>query len=281
MILKNQIAQLALSSRADRQSLFVPRHKVHFLDLVTAGRLEIFRVDRCSQEDPSPGCAAVEVGDNQKLLRRKQFGIGKVRAATVGQLVPTDGAGLPLRDSVGIGERENLAEPIEAVLASGRPLTTRDVEPPGPLLGIPSRALAYRPINRQPVPTLRMSVQCVQAEAKVRIMPTRRAFEDVALAQQGGNVARQIAHPKCCSSQDHVRQAGMEGQFGHLLPVRGDPSLAIDCAQPCQQLPGLAEGAGGRSIQPQQLGNIRSAPQSQLQGEWCEIRVQDFGRSPG
>ncbi len=84
----------------------VPRDGRRFDDLLAEQPFDVRGVDRRREIDPRPLAGAIEVGDHKVGLRSQGVGLEELRAPSVRQLVARLRPGLPLRDPVRIGERE-------------------------------------------------------------------------------------------------------------------------------------------------------------------------------
>jgi hypothetical protein len=67
----------------------------------------------------------------------------------------------------------------------------------------------------------------IQPQFQVGIPLPAREMERIAFAQDGSGVAGGYTHSRFAGSQDHVGQAGMQGQGGHVSAVIADFSVMV------------------------------------------------------
>ena len=85
----------------------------------------------------------------------------------------------------------------------------------------------------------------------------RLAGQDIALSQQGRKLAGERAAAKVAGAQDHMGKARMHAERGHVAAMRRDLAVAVQRAQPAQQVAGLRiGGAGGGSSQRRSAGSL-------------------------
>ena len=97
------------------------------------------------------------------------------------------------------------------------------------------------------------------------------AAEDISLGDERREVARDAGSAGGLRMLQHVRKTRMDGQCAELSPVRGNHSAVVDRVQFAQQLDGLGEPRGRRSVEPLQLERIGHTGSSKIQNERREV----------
>src|SRR5690606_1553904 len=172
-----------------------------------------------------------------------------------------------LGDAVGVGEGEEDAGVVEG----GRRRFLLAPFHPSPL-----------PQARAPVPRLlpdagqRTAVYVVaggaaaaegfEAEAEIDVGGARPlAVERVAFAEEGGDLGGEAGQPEVPRSQQHVGEAGVEGEVGHLPPVFGEGTRTVEGAEREEEAAGLREGAGRGRVEPGEVAGC-GAPGGEVEG---------------
>ena len=73
----------------------------------------------------------------------------------------------------------------------------------------------------------------------------------------------------------------MQREPGHRRAVPGDPPGLIEGAELDEQTACLGEGGSGRWVEPAKLRGIRNADGGEVQGQRCQVRLQDLRGSTG
>src|SRR5206468_4793134 len=104
--------------------------------------------------------------------------------------------------------------------------------------------------------------------------------EHVALTQERREGARERRGRSAERSRadEHVREAGMEPQTRHLLPLLGDAVTIVDRIERGEELPRLRERGARRRVEPAQLERIDDSGGGQLEREGREIRLENLRR---
>ena len=98
----------------------------------------------------------------------------------------------------------------------------------------------------------------------------------VTLGGHRRDVAGGGAEPRIPAAQQHVGEARMERQAGHLAPQPGDAAGAVQSVELLQQFAPLRQGGGGRRIEPGQRGGVVHPPLGQFQRQGGEVGFEDF-----
>ena len=179
--------------------------------------LDLLERHRCGQIDPALPAAAVELRRDQVVLLSQELRIENCALPVAEQ----ESAALtrpPLGDPVGIGQGQEHARPRPPMRRPGR-----DRRHPRSGSGAPPRG---------PAAALRGSTSAAPGGSPQRCRaggpdprpPGRPAAQDVALAEQRGQLARGPAGGHRSAPDDHVRQARVEREAGQPAAVRRDAS---------------------------------------------------------
>ena len=110
----------------------------------------------------------------------------------------------------------------------------------------------------------------VQGEPPGReILVVLRGFaaQDVAFAQQRGDVARERAMAECMPTQHSVREPRFDAQRGHRTTVCGHASIAIGGVERGEQLARLRERTRGWRVEPPQSRGVIDAGAGEFERE--------------
>ncbi len=107
---------------------------------------------------------------------------------------------------------------------------------------------------------------------------------DIALTEQGRDVAGHVRQAQCLSAQQQMGDTWMRRQFGHRLAVPGQcylfSRLGRQSPKALEQVAGLSISRSRRDIEPDQLLD-RHAPARQLQGQPGQIGLENLGTAVG
>ena len=92
--------------------------------------------------------------------------------------------------------------------------------------------------------------QRVHSGAQICVMLRTLAPQDVALADECGDFARERGAAECGRREHEVRQARDESECGHLASVRRDAPVGVEGTQFREQRAASAERASRRCIEP-------------------------------
>ena len=144
----------------------------------------------------------------------------------------------------------------------------------GGTLRLPQRAR----VNRETAGQRACAAQGADAQAQVCIACAGRRAQHVALAENGGDLAREARRPQVPALDQQVCESRMSAHGGERAAMRGDAPGRVHRAQASQEIACLRERRRGRRIEPAQAPGIRRAPAGELERERCEVRMQDLGR---
>jgi len=122
------------------------------------------------------------------------------------------------------------------------------------------------------------AVERLQSQSEVHVRRLALPLEDVALAEQGREVARHGPVAQRVRIEEHVGEAGMQPELGHLAAVVGNCAVAVDGPEASQEGLCLLVGVVGRRVEPAERRRVGRAPLCQLQGEGREVGVLDLRR---
>ena len=197
-----------------RPASCVPGNLLLHHDLRLQVLLDFVARYRCREEDAALGAPVVEVG------RHDELGVGQgVRHREHGAAaIPEEearGAGSPLRDAIGPGERQEQA----GIIAARRCVAHTE-------LAAQRLRLSANPLHRVPgdagtVTERRNPPLCQQVEtnAQVGIGGASLGAQDVPLLHQGRDVGGEWYGIECARADNHVTKPWMQAERGELLAV--------------------------------------------------------------
>ncbi len=116
--------------------------------------------------------------------------------------------------------------------------------------------------------------------AQIDVTLALRQAQEIALAEDRREQSGDLALPQFAALQHEMRQSRMLSQPRHRAAVRRDRARFIQRTEIEQQRACRGQRGGGRRCQPGQRGLARP-PQRQLERQWCQVGVEDFGRGEG
>src|SRR5262249_41042707 len=126
------------------------------------------------------------------------------------------------------------------------------------------------------------ALQQLDAEPQVAVAAARPRLDEVALAEERCDGAGKRTLALLPTAQDHVGEARMGRETAHGAARRGDAAGGVERLEVAEQeRRRLGTGSAGRRIEPGEGGRIGDAPAGEIEGQGCQIGIQNFRRREG
>ena len=229
---------------------------------------------RSGEKYPGLPIGAVELGRHDELGFGQRLRFAKACAAAIRQQVP---AALASRtpDPVRVSPRQQYSGGVMRVGRVGAAACDVALPLAGTALRLRDGAAVHGDPRRQ---VAHVAAQHGDPQPQVGVARAGACTQNIAFAQDGGQVARKTRRAELARLDEHVSQSRVQSELRQCAAVGSDARGGIDGLQLVQQIARLCQRCRGRRIQPRKARGVERSPATQFQSQGCEIRVQYFRR---